>query len=79
MVVRLYLFVIVSNFQERRKALKRLVHIILSPEEHAKVLRAIRQTLSDDPPVEWHRDLDAALEILEESSEEETIKVGGKV
>jgi len=57
--------------------LKHLVHIILSPEEHAKVLRAIRQTLSDDPPVEWHRDLDAALELLEQSCEEQEIKVGG--
>lgn len=57
--------------------MKHLVHFVLSPKEHNQILKAIRQTLSDDPPVEWHRDLDAALELLEQSCEEQEIKVGG--
>jgi len=59
--------------------LKHLVHIVLSPKEHETVTGAIRRTLSDDPPVEWHRDLVEALALLEQSCSEEEIKVGGTI
>ena len=49
------------------------------PKEHEQSLKAIRETLSDDPPVEWYRDLGAALVLLEQSCSEEEIRVGGTI
>ena len=59
--------------------MKHLVHIVLMPKEHEQILKAIRETLSDDPPVEWHRDLVEALALLEQSWSEEELRVGGTI
>ena len=59
--------------------MKHLVHIVLMTKEHEQILKAIRETLSDDPPVEWYRELGAALVLLEQSCSEEEIRVGGTI